>query len=90
MSGGIAYIWDPRGTFHRQCNMEMVELESMEAAEDIAELRRLIERHHNYTESPVARGVLENWDRSVGEFVKVMPTDYKRVLESRRTAVSAG
>ncbi len=90
MSGGIAYVWDPEQAFARQCNMEMVELEAMDAPEDVAELKALIEKHYNYTESPVARQVLENWERSLGEFVKVMPTDYKRVLEARRTAVSAG
>ncbi|MEM8766914.1 MAG: hypothetical protein AAGE43_05695, partial [Pseudomonadota bacterium] len=86
----IAYIWDPEGQFARQCNMEMVQLEAMEAAEDIAELKALIEKHHNYTDSPVARRVLENWSQSLNEFVKVMPTDYKRVLEERRTVASAG
>jgi glutamate synthase (NADPH/NADH) large chain len=90
MSGGIAYVWDRAGTFSQQCNMEMVELESVETAEDAAELKRLIERHQNYTDSPVARGLLENWESSLTEFVKVMPTDYKRVLEARRSAVSAG
>jgi glutamate synthase domain-containing protein 3 len=90
MSGGIAYVWDPQNGFERQCNMEMVELEPMEAPEDIAELKALIEKHYNYTDSPVARGILDNWERALGEFVKVMPTDYKRVLEARRTAVSAG
>ncbi len=90
MSGGIAYVWDPEGTFARQCNMEMVELESMTAGEDIAELKGLIEKHRHYTDSPVARGLLENWEQSVGQFIKVMPTDYKRVLEARREAVSAG
>jgi len=90
MSGGIAYVWDPQNAFARQCNMEMVELEAMVADEDIAELKALIEKHYNYTDSPVARRVLENWEQSLGQFIKVMPTDYKRVLESRRTAVSAG
>jgi glutamate synthase domain-containing protein 3 len=90
MSGGIAYIWDPQGAFARQCNMEMVELESMVAEEDIAELKGLIEKHRHYTDSPVARSILENWEQSLGQFVKVMPTDYKRVLEARRQAVSAG
>jgi glutamate synthase (NADPH/NADH) large chain len=90
MSGGIAYVWDPENAFSRQCNMEMVELEAMAEPEDIAELKSLIEKHYNYTDSPVARRVLENWERALSEFVKVMPTDYKRVLEARRTAVSAG
>ena len=90
MSGGIAYVWDPEQAFARQCNMEMVELEAMDAPEDVAELKTLIEKHYNYTDSPVARRVLENWEQALREFVKVMPTDYKRVLEARRTAMSAG
>jgi glutamate synthase (NADPH/NADH) large chain len=45
-----------------------------------------VEKHYHYTESPVARSVLENWDQSLAQFVKVMPTDYKRVLEERRLA----
>ncbi|MCB1684261.1 MAG: glutamate synthase subunit alpha, partial [Pseudomonadales bacterium] len=89
MSGGMAYVWDPRRQFPRQCNMEGVELEAVEASADIAELKTLIENHYRYTESSVARAVLDNWERSLREFVKVMPTDYKRVLE-QRDAVSAG
>ncbi|MGE0624255.1 MAG: glutamate synthase large subunit [Pseudomonadales bacterium] len=86
MSGGIAYIWDPAKQFARQCNMEMVDLETMSAPADAAELKSLIEKHHHYTGSPVARAVLENWDRSLSEFVKVMPIDYKRSLEERHLA----
>ena len=90
MSGGIAYIWDPQQQFATQCNMEMVELERMDADEDIAELKHLIENHLNYTGSAVAERLLANWHHSIAEFVKVMPTDYKRVLEERKKQVSAG
>jgi glutamate synthase (NADPH/NADH) large chain len=86
MSGGIAYVWDPARAFAQRCNMEMVELEAVDASADMAELKSLIEKHYNYTESPVARKLLENWDTSLGEFVKVMPTDYKRVLQERLSA----
>jgi glutamate synthase (NADPH/NADH) large chain len=86
MSGGIAYVWDPANAFGQQCNMEMVELETVEASDDISELKNLIEKHYHYTDSPVARSLLENWDQALSEFIKVMPTDYKRVLEERRTA----
>jgi len=61
-----------------------VELESVEDAEDIAELQSLIEEHAERTGSTVAEEVLENWDMTLGQFVKVMPTDYKRVLEERQ------
>jgi len=90
MSGGIAYIWDPANTFAIQCNMEMVELERMESDEDIAELHRLISNHQNYTGSAVAERLLANWRQTLTEFVKVMPTDYKRVLLERKQQVSAG
>jgi len=90
MSGGIAYVWDPKAAFAEQCNMEMVELDALEVDAEIEEVRELIERHASYTGSTVASRILENWQRAVGEFVKVMPTDYKRVLQEREAAVSAG
>ena len=90
MSGGIAYVWDPHSRFQPLCNPEMVELESLVDGEDIEEVRTLIRRHVDYTGSRVGRQVLDNWEQSVGQFVKVMPTDYKRVLEERKQAVSAG
>ena len=80
MSGGIAYIWDPACEFPKRCNSETFELESVSASEDILELKELITNHLDYTQSPVAKKLLENWEPSVAQFVKVMPTDYKRVL----------
>ena len=80
MSGGIAYVWDRKGRFAAKCNLGMVELETMEAEEDIAELRELVDKHFKLTGSAVARAALEDWDNALTEFVKVMPTDYKRVL----------
>ena len=85
MSGGIAYILDRAGTFRQRCNMGMVELETMTSEEDINELRALIENHARYTDSTVAHSVLQNWEESLEQFVKVMPTDYKRVLQERQT-----
>jgi glutamate synthase (NADPH/NADH) large chain len=90
MSGGIAYIWDPDSKFAPQCNMEMVELEVMEADDDIAELKYLLTNHLKYTGSTVAKKLLDNWQTSISQFVKVMPTDYKRVLQERKQQVSAG
>ena len=81
MSGGIAYVWDRDGDFERMCNTGTFELESMEAPEDINELRTLIENHQKYTGSTVAADILNNWKTELTRFVKVMPTDYKRVLE---------
>ena len=90
MSGGIAYVWNPAGDFHGLCNPEMVELEALESKSDLAEVRGLIERHLALTGSNVAGAVLDDWRRSVRQFVKVMPVDYKRVLAERKTAVAAG
>ena len=90
MSGGIAYVWNPAGDFRDLCNPEMVELEKLQAQEDLAEVRDLIERHLRFTASTVARKVLEDWRRCVRQFVKVMPVDYKRVLEQRKAAIAAG
>jgi glutamate synthase (NADPH/NADH) large chain len=90
MSGGIAYVWDPRvewdprEAFLANCNRGMVELEKVEIDEDIAELRELIEKHRDYTGSTVATGVLARFDELLPQFVKVMPTDYKRVLEEKK------
>jgi glutamate synthase (NADPH/NADH) large chain len=81
MSGGVAYIWDTGGNFSDKCNPDMVELEAVDVEEDIAELKVLIENHLHYTGSAVARKVLENWEASLAQFVKVMPVDYKRVLQ---------
>ncbi len=84
MSGGIAYIWDRNKTFAPLCNMGMVELESLEVEEDINELKALIEYHLEYTGSTVAKAALDNWSETVKQFVKVMPTDYKRVLQEMK------
>ena len=89
MSGGVAYVWNPHGDFAGLCNPEMVELEPLEAEADRAEVRELIERHLRYTGSTVAQAILDDWRRSVGRFVKVMPVDYKRVLEQLKTAAAA-
>ncbi len=86
MSGGVAYIWDPENNFPPNCNMEMVELEKVEDFDDIAELQGLIEEHAERTGSSVATEVLNNWSTALGQFVKVMPTDYKRVLLERKQA----
>ena len=89
MSGGIAYVLDRDGDFHKRCNLETFELEPMSAAEDIQELQTLIKNHHQYTNSPVAGELLANWQQSLQAFVKVMPTDYKRVLVEKARANAA-
>ena len=81
MSGGIAYVWDRDGQFNLRCNLATVELEKITSPEEEAEIREMIQHHFNYTGSEVAREVLENWQTYVQQCVKVMPTDYKRVLQ---------
>lgn len=88
MSGGVAYIFDRDGDFQIRCNLETVELEAVEAEEDINELKGLIERHHQFTESTVAAAMLADWESSLKKFVKVMPTDYKRVLQEMKQAAA--
>jgi glutamate synthase domain-containing protein 3 len=89
MSGGIAYIWDPERSFPKQCNMESYELEPVSAADDILRLKSLVTNHFKHTESDVAKVILEEWEISLGQFVKVMPTEYKRVLSERASATAA-
>ncbi len=85
MSGGVAYVWDAAGDFATKCNLGTVELERVEAEEDIGELLEMIEMHQTYTGSRVAERVLDEWMTIIREqFVKVMPIDYKRVLMDRR------
>ena len=84
MSGGVAYVWDPNNEFAPNCNMEMVELEKVEDVGDIEELKVLIAEHAERTGSTVAAEMLASWSVTLDQFVKVMPTDYKRVLLERK------
>ena len=89
MSGGIAYVYDPEGDFHGRCNTESVFLEFVEE-DDEAELLGMIRKHLEYTGSEVARRILENWSGSLPRFVKVIPKDYKRMLEHINHAQQSG
>ena len=90
MSGGIAYVYDHDDDFITRCNLGMVVLEKVETAEDTAELKELIKRHQDKTDSSVAARILESWDDSLPKFIKVMPVDYKRVLEENRSKAGVG
>ncbi|MEI6072555.1 MAG: glutamate synthase large subunit [Verrucomicrobiae bacterium] len=91
MSGGVAYILDEAGDFgEKRCNMAMVGLEKIEGTAEAEDLRRFIGRHAELTGSPRARAVLADWDASLAKFVKVMPKDYKRVLEAIARAEADG
>ncbi|MEM1304133.1 MAG: glutamate synthase-related protein, partial [Planctomycetota bacterium] len=85
MSGGIAYVWAPdRDAFRLNCNLGMVELEEVVDPDDTAELRQMVEDHQRWTGSALAEVMLDRWEASLADFVKVMPTDYKRVLEAMK------
>jgi glutamate synthase (NADPH/NADH) large chain len=86
MSGGTAFVFDQAQSLRARCNLEMVELESVVEESDLWLLNSLIEDHVRFTSSPLGRRVLDNWEHLVARFVKVMPTDYKRVLQARRAA----
>jgi glutamate synthase (ferredoxin) len=82
MSGGIAYVLDESGGFPELCNQAMVWLEALVDLDEIEQVRRLVLRHAEFTGSRKARRVLDEWDMAVKRFVRVMPKDYKRVLEA--------
>jgi glutamate synthase (ferredoxin) len=90
MSGGVAYVLDEAGDFKSRCNVQMVGLEKLESPGEIEEIRRMIERHCKYTRSERAKEILANWEAKVPKFVKVMPRDYKRMLEAIDKARKAG
>jgi glutamate synthase (NADPH/NADH) large chain len=84
MSGGIAYVLNVDESFDYFCNMEMVELSLVEDYADRTELRELISAHLQYTRSPLAKRILENWDEYVRHFIKVMPFEYKKILQEQK------
>ena len=90
MSGGVAYVLDESGEggaagggFERVCNKEMVQLFPLSDPREIAEIRRLLERHVEYTASPRAQALLDDWDTTVSRFIRVVPNDYRRVIEAQ-------
>ena len=87
MSGGVAYVWDTQKNFAAQCNTEMIDLDPLDAA-DVRELTALLEKHHALTGSTLAQFVLSDLDNQIGNFVKVFPKDYKRVLAAKQAAAA--
>lgn len=81
MSGGIAYIYDVEGNFDYFCNKGLVEISSLENMDDIKEVQSLISRHLYHTNSRVAEKILTGWDEHMLLFKKVIPLEYKKVLE---------
>jgi glutamate synthase (ferredoxin) len=90
MSGGIAYVLDTQGDFARHCNLEMVQLTSLQDPEEIEFLKSMIFRHAEYTGSRRATEVLLAWDDWLLKFVRVLPIDYKRVLDAQKELKASG
>ena len=99
MSGGMAWVLDPDGTFATRCNAEMVSIEPLadagevtgeDGAAEIAQLRNLVERHAAITGSERAAALLADWPAAVRSFVRVIPHDYRRVLAAQARMRAAG
>ncbi|WP_340113487.1 glutamate synthase large subunit [Maribellus mangrovi] len=84
MSGGIAYVLDETGNFDYFCNTGLVELSPVEDKADIKELQEMISKHLTYTQSAVASKILTNWEAYLPKFVKVIPFEYKKVLQEQK------
>jgi glutamate synthase (ferredoxin) len=90
MSGGVAYVLDEAGDFGVRCNKQMVALEKLEDAKETEEVRQMIQRHADFTKSQRAFKILALWDQMAPKFVKVMPKDYKRMLQAIKGAEESG
>lgn len=90
MSGGIAYVIDEDNSFARRCNPELVHLEQLEDHQEITEVKTMIRRHADYTDSNRAWKILAKWDEMVPQFVKVYPKDFKKMREAIASAKKMG
>jgi glutamate synthase (NADPH/NADH) large chain len=84
MSGGLAFVLNMNGDFDYFCNMEMVELTLIEDKSDSLELHQLISKHHHYTQSPLAKQILDHWEEYLKHFIKITPIEYKKVLHEEK------
>ena len=84
MSGGLAYVLDRVGEFEIHCNKNIVDLLPVEEDEDINQLKSLVEEHFLYTQSSVAKIVLDEWEETLPKFIKVYPRDYRRIIEEQK------
>ena len=83
MSGGLAWVLDEDGTFPKRCNRQMVSLSPLSDPEEVAIVRRMVEKHAEYTGSTLAGRILAEWDDALAAFVRVMPNDFARVLAAQ-------
>jgi glutamate synthase (NADPH/NADH) large chain len=86
MSGGVAYVYDADRGFSKRCNMQMVDHEPLVDETDLWMVYTLIEEHVRMTGSPLGKRLLDNWEMTVGRMVKVMPVEYRRVLQQKRAS----
>ncbi|HNC24238.1 MAG TPA: glutamate synthase large subunit [Opitutaceae bacterium] len=90
MSGGVAYVLDEAGDFPARVNQQMVGIDRLTTPAEIAEVRAMVERHLEYTQSARARQILADWDQYVPKFVKILPKDYQRMLACIARAEAQG
>ena len=90
MSGGIAYVYDPDKAFPALCNKEMVDLEKLSTSEDDETVVAMLRNHVRFTQSTVAQRIVDQWKAQRRNFVKVIPKDYKTVLQAIETAKRTG
>ena len=84
LSGGVAYVYDPKHSFDYFCNMDMVEINLVEDSVSRKELHELVRQHYRYTGSKLARQMLDEWHRYLEDFIQVVPIEYKRVLQEEQ------
>lgn len=89
MSGGIAYVFDEKNEFKSHCNTDMVSFDPLDDDNQV-ELKTMIEKHVEYTNSRLAKSILQNWSENIKKFVKVIPNDFKRMLENIKRAEDSG
>ncbi|MEI8344733.1 MAG: glutamate synthase-related protein, partial [Candidatus Omnitrophota bacterium] len=90
MSGGLAYVIDWNGDFITRCNPSMVKLCSLQSPEEIARVRQMIQRFVEFTGSKLGQRVLDQWERLRAKFIKILPTDYGRMLDSLERMTRSG
>jgi glutamate synthase (ferredoxin) len=90
MSGGTAYVLDLDDSFCESCNADMVDLVKITDAAELAELKELIAKHRDYTSSSLAQKILDDFDRYAKQFTKVLPRDYKRMLDAMERVKAQG
>jgi len=90
MSGGIAYVYDPKGELKPRVNAEMVLFESITEHYEINEVKTMIRNHVKFTGSEVGHRILDAWEEAVLDFVKIIPKDYKRMFEAIERGKKAG